>query len=130
MVRTPKYRPPRVVIGHRDVGYASILGRQLAEVGWESVVAGSAAQARVLARGNRTVALLLDVDLPDESGWLTCDKVTRERPELCVVLMSNESRPEDRRFATFVGARAIVQADSRDPVAPGVFPACRQTAAV
>ncbi len=130
MVRTPKHRPPRVVIGHRDPGYATILGRQLAEVGWESVIADSAAQARVLARGNSTVALLLDVELPDESGWLTCDKVTRERPELCVVLLSNDTRPEDQRFATFVGARAIVQAKCNDEFLSGAFQACREAAAV
>jgi DNA-binding response OmpR family regulator len=130
MVRTPKQRPPRVVIGHRDTGYASCLGQQLAEVGWESVVADSAAQARILARGKRTVAVLLDVELPDESGWLTCDKVTRERPELCVVLLSNDTRPEDRRFATFVGARAIVQPNCSNEILPGAFQTCRETAAV
>jgi DNA-binding response OmpR family regulator len=130
MVRTPKHRPPRVVIGHRDSGYATTLGQQLAKVGWETVVVDSAAQARLLARANRTVAVLLDVELPDESGWLTCDKVTRERPELCVVLLSNETRAEDRRFATFVGARAIVQADCNNEFLPGAFSACREAAAV
>jgi DNA-binding response OmpR family regulator len=130
MVRTPKHRPPRVVIGHRDKDYATRIGRQLAEIGWEGVTVDCAAKARVLARAERTVALLLDVDLPDESGWLTCDKVTRERPELCVVLLSNDTSAEDHRFATFVGARALVRPSCDEGFLPRAFQACREAAAL
>ena len=130
MVRSPKHRPPRVVIGHRNPGYAAMLGRQLAEVGWEGVTADCAARARVLARAERTVALLLDVNLPDESGWLTCDKVTRERPELCVVLMSDDNGPENCRFASFVGARALVRPGQDESFLPRAFQACREAAAI
>ncbi|HEV8061011.1 MAG TPA: response regulator [Gemmataceae bacterium] len=103
MVWKPKKQVPRVVIGHRDQAFAAWLGRQLEPVGWEFVAVDSAAKARVLARADRTVALFLDVDLQDESGWLTCDKVTHERPDLCVVLLSKDTRPEKQRFADVRG---------------------------
>ena len=130
MVFSPQNQVPRVVIGHRDPSYAALLGTQLAGVGWESIAVESAAKARLLARSARTVALLLDVDLQDESGWLTCDKVLRERPELCVVLMSKDTRPENRRFATFVGARALVRQKQEVGSLPRAFRACCEAAAL
>jgi CheY-like chemotaxis protein len=130
MFLTPKKLVPRVVIGHRDPAYAALLGQQLAGVGWEPVTVDSAAQARAFARAKRTVALLLDVDLQDESGWLTCDKMTRERPELCVVLISKDTRPENQRFATFVGARALVRQQHDAGCLPRAFRACREAAGV
>ena len=130
MVWKSKKQVPRVVIGHRDQAFAAWLGRQLEPVGWEFVAVDSAAKARVLARADRTVALFLDVDLQDESGWLTCDKVTRERPDLCVVLLSKDTRPEKQRFATFVGTRAIVRPRSRAGCLPQPFHACREAVRV
>jgi DNA-binding NtrC family response regulator len=121
---------PRVVIGHRDQAFAAWLGQQLSGVGWDHIAVDSSEEARVLARADRTVALFLDVDLKDESGWLTCDKVTRERPELCVVLLSKDTRPEKQRFATFVGARAIVRPRLNDGGLPRVFRACREVARI
>lgn len=130
MVLSPKFQVPRVVIGHRDPAYAASLGEQLAGVGWESVAVDSAAKARVLARSARTVALLLDVALPDESGWLTCEKLIRERPELCVVLIGKDTQPENRRFATFVGARALVRQKKEVGYLPRAFRACCGAAAL
>src|SRR5258708_7223101 len=130
MVWTPQEQVPRVVIGHRDQAYAAWLTQQLAGVGWEGETVHSAAEARMLARAERTVALVLDVDLQDESGWLTCDKVLRERPELCVVLMSKDTRPEMQRFATFVGARALVLAERDTGCLPRAFRCCREATTV
>jgi DNA-binding response OmpR family regulator len=130
MVLSPKHHVPRVVIGHCDPAYAALLGEQLAGVGWESVAVDSAAKARALARSTRTVALLLDVALPDESGWLTCEKVIRERPELCVVLIGKDTQPEQRRFASFVGARALVRQKREASCLPRAFRACCKVAAL
>jgi CheY-like chemotaxis protein len=130
MVWKQRNQVPRVVIGHRDRAFAAWLGQQLSGVGWDHVAVDNAEEARVLARAERTVALFLDVDLQDESGWLTCDKVTRERPELCVVLMSKDTRPEKHRFATFVGARALVRPRQDDSYFPRAFRGCREVAPV
>ncbi len=130
MVWKPKKQVPRVVIGHRDQAYAAWLGRQLEPVGWEFVAVDSAAKARVLARADRTVALFLDVDLQDESGWLTCEKVTNERPDLCVVLLSKDTRPEKQRFATFVGARALLRPRQEAGCLPRAVQACREAVRV
>ena len=130
MVWKQRNQVPRVVIGHRDQAFAAWLGQQLSGVGWDHVAVDSAEEARILARADRTVALFLDVDLKDESGWLTCDKVTRERPELCVVLMSKDTRPEKQRFATFVGARALVRPRHDTGCLPRAFRGCREVAPV
>jgi DNA-binding response OmpR family regulator len=130
MVWKQRNQVPRVVISHRDQAFAAWLGQQLSGVGWDHVAVDSAEEARVLARADRTVALFLDVDLKDESGWLTCDKVTRERPELCVVLLSQDTRPEKQRFATFVGARALVRPRHDTGCLPRTFRGCREVAPV
>jgi DNA-binding NtrC family response regulator len=100
--------PRRVVIAHVDTGYADKLRKQLLRIGWEGVVASSAADARSLARSKRTVAAVLDVDLEDESGWLTCVKLLHDQPELRVVLVARDVRPDLKRFADFVGAQALI----------------------
>jgi DNA-binding NarL/FixJ family response regulator len=52
--------------------------------------------------------VILDTDLPDETGWLTCDKMTREQPGLKVFLVSQRRSPEQARFADFVGAAGLL----------------------
>ena len=47
-------------------------------------------------------------NLRDESGWLTCEKLTRELPHLRVILVSPGLSPDAGRFATFVGAASLV----------------------
>jgi hypothetical protein len=48
------------------------------------------------------------MELPTESGWLCCAKLTRELPDQAVVLVSAQPTAAERRYATFVGATALV----------------------
>jgi DNA-binding NarL/FixJ family response regulator len=52
--------------------------------------------------------VVLDVDLDGETGWLTCAKLTQERPEGKVVLVCDSPDGHDGRMAEFVGAAMLV----------------------
>ena len=52
--------------------------------------------------------VILDTHLADESGWLTCDKLTREMPRLKVLLVGDQPASQCENFASFVGATVLV----------------------
>jgi DNA-binding response OmpR family regulator len=102
----------RVVIAHEDPAYAALIGRHFRRLGWEVYGASSGPSARRLTRYLNPAAVVLDTDLTEESGWLTCDKLTRELPGPRVILVSKRTGAEQEAFAEFVGAMALVaQAD-------------------
>jgi DNA-binding response OmpR family regulator len=97
-----------MVLAYADSQYAALCCRQLRRLGWEVHLANRGSDARRLAQALRPSVVVIDIELHDESGWLTCDKLRREVPGQKVVLVSRQSTPEDRRLAGFVGAAALV----------------------
>src|SRR3989442_1152918 len=71
-------------------------------------------EVRRLACTLRPSLVVLDTQLDEESGWLTCDKLISEKPQLRVVLVEADPQPESAAFATFVGATALI--DQEDPM--------------
>ncbi len=53
-------------------------------------------------------AIVLHADLAEESGWLTCDKLTREQPCARVILVSDNLNPRKEALADFVRASALI----------------------
>lgn len=99
---------PQLVLAHANAGYAKSVGRYYQRLGWETHLATSALEARRMVRELTPEVVVLGTDLPDESGWLTCDKLLDENPEQKIVLVTDQSTPANRRFANFVGATALV----------------------
>jgi CheY-like chemotaxis protein len=66
---------------------------------------------------------VLDAELPGESGWLTCDKLTAEQPLVKVVLVSRDAGARNQLLAAFVGAEALVRYE--DGPAPLLADVCR-----
>jgi CheY-like chemotaxis protein len=61
--------------------------------------------------------VVLDTQLPDQSGWLTCEKVLRDDPTLKVILLASEPERNGEAFAEFVGpAKLIRQAQGSQAV--------------
>jgi signal transduction histidine kinase/DNA-binding response OmpR family regulator/CHASE3 domain sensor protein len=61
-----------------DMGFAAILRDLCREMGFKSLIAGSAAEALKLARQFLPSAVILDVGLPDQSGLSVLDQMKRE----------------------------------------------------
>ncbi len=81
-----------------------ILARYLRALGHEVLEAGTVADARVLLAGHQVDVLLLDINLPDDTGWdvlrwlrQTSDRVTRQP---AVVILSAVP-PSEKRLEQF-----------------------------
>jgi DNA-binding response OmpR family regulator len=100
-------RPMRIVIAHSDAAYVADLHERLQLRGCVVHVARSGEQARLLAHRTRAEIVVLDSEMPLESGWLTADKLRREHSAR-VIVVTPEFTFQDRRFGEFVHAAAIV----------------------
>jgi DNA-binding response OmpR family regulator len=106
---SPNYRPC-LVIAHTDPRYTMETARSFRRLGWDVYLSQTGPEARRLARMMEADMVLLDVGLYDESGWLTCAKLTHECPRASVVLVGNKSDARSRALAQFVGARVLIDA--------------------
>jgi DNA-binding response OmpR family regulator len=111
---SPAY-PPSLLVAHADPEYASAVARDFRRLGWDTCTARTGPEVRRLARLLGTDLVVLDTDLPDESGWLTCAKLVQELPRIKVVLVTDAVDARREQFAAFVGARALVACDAGVP---------------
>jgi CheY-like chemotaxis protein len=97
-----------LVLAHTDIGFAARASRQFRLLGWDVYLARTGAEARRLTEKLAPAVVVLDVGLADESGWLLCDKLNRERSGRKVILIAVDPTPEHERLASFVGAAALI----------------------
>jgi CheY-like chemotaxis protein len=108
---------PLLLMAYVDSAHAAQCGRYFRRHGWEVRLAPTAAEARRILEVASPRAIVLDTELPDESGWLTCAKLTHEDPERKVVLLAPdrselpESSPETLERLGQVNAAALVSRD-------------------
>ena len=98
----------RIVLAHTDTAFTSAASRRFHRLGYAVHLAQSGGEARRLANTLNPAVVVLDTDLADESGWLICDKLTREDASPKVILVGTSPAPEQSDFAAFVGASAYV----------------------
>ncbi len=109
---------PRLLLAHADLGFLVRAARILGRRGWSVHVAESAGEVRELVRQLTPEVVLLATRLPDESGWLTCDKLVRENPGTRVILLDTSPSEADRQFAEFVGAVGLMDEDDLGTLPP------------
>jgi DNA-binding response OmpR family regulator len=108
---------PCLIVAHPDRVYQTQLARAFRRLGWDTYAARSGPEARRLMRLLDADAVILHTDLAEESGWLTCDKLTREQPLARVILISDDLSPRHQELALFVGASALIhQTDDFAPL--------------
>jgi DNA-binding response OmpR family regulator len=100
-----------VVLALNDDAQAAVIRMVLRRLGWSVHQAATAAEARRLVAECRGGVAILGTDFADESGWLTCAKLTVPPPH-CTVLMVGPDTPRNRMMARSAGARALLT----DPV--------------
>jgi DNA-binding response OmpR family regulator len=99
---------PCLLIAHSDLTYAALVARAFRRRGWDVYPARSGPEARRLARLLEPDLVVLAAELEQESGWLTCEKVTDEMPDVKVFLIGDAKSRRDQDFAAFVGAAALL----------------------
>ena len=108
---------PCLILAHPNAAYEAAVALGFRRLGWDVYQARSASEVRRLARMLEADVAILDAELPEESGWLTSEKLTREHPLLKVILVTDEPGPRNYHLASFVGARALVgQSDGLAPL--------------
>ena len=116
MTAQNSYSRPRLVLGYVDSVRASQCARYFRRQGWEVQLIPSGVDARRLVLDSPPRVVILDTELPDESGWLTAAKILLDRPEQIVFLVGPERTEANERFASFVGAAGFLTRDE-SPVA-------------
>jgi DNA-binding response OmpR family regulator len=106
MQTNPGYRPC-LVLALADPPQATDAARRFRRLGWDVYPVKTGPEARRVARMVDADLVVLDTDLPAESGWLTCAKLVLERPRTRVVLYGDVGE-RYRVFATFVGAHDLI----------------------
>ncbi|GAC1509542.1 MAG: hypothetical protein NVS1B3_11680 [Candidatus Dormibacteraceae bacterium] len=98
--------PPgqRLLIVDDEEALAKVMARTLRSRGYESDVALTAAHARQLFEANDYALALLDVRLPDESGYGLLQELRNTRPGTAVVMISGVDDPELGKAALEHGA--------------------------
>jgi len=99
---------PRMVLAHRDPQYLSSASRHFRRLGWDVRRASSGAEARRLAFVHEPAVSILDTELADQSGWLSCCKIRRDGRCDKVILISPALERAPIAFARFVGAATLV----------------------
>jgi ActR/RegA family two-component response regulator len=103
---------PRLVLALQDSAQAVRRERAFRRRGWEVHRASTGVEARRLAARLLPDVVILDTDLADESGWLTCAKLRLERPQQKVLLVGADITPSNERFSEFVGAAGLVSSSA------------------
>lgn len=96
--------PERVLIVDDEEPLARVMSRTLRSRGIESDIALTAADARRLLEGADYALALLDVRLPDESGYGLLEEIRARRPDTGVVMITGVDDPELGRAAVDHGA--------------------------
>jgi DNA-binding response OmpR family regulator len=113
---------PCLIVAHPDATYSALVSRSFRRQGWDVYAARSGPEARRLACMMQADLMVMATDLELESGWLTCEKVTRDVPHVKVVLVGDATERQNVELARFVGAVTLV--DQRDSVQEIVEDVC------
>jgi len=96
----------RVLVVDDDEPLARVMARVLRSRGFEADVALTGAEARQMFETQDYAVMLLDVRLPDESGYGLLEELRSTRPNTAVVMISGVDDPELGRAALEHGAFA------------------------
>jgi len=102
---------PRVVLAVPDAPQADMIQRVLRRLGWPVQRAATSDEVRAQLCESPYAVAILGIDLTDESGWLTCAKLTRPRGQTTVLIVGPDT-PRNQMMARAAGASALLA----DPV--------------
>jgi biotin carboxylase len=107
---TPPRAARRVVLAGR-FALGSKVADQFRKMGWEVFTVTADRDIHAAAAETDPHAVLIPEVAGDESGYLACAKLLQTQPELKVVVVGAERTAKNERFAEFVGASFVTEAD-------------------
>ncbi len=113
---------PRMVIGHSNPYTLAGYCRHFRRLGWDVWGSMGGREARRLAYIHEPAVVILETDLPDQTGWLSCFKIVRDGGCRKVILLASAPDQASPDFAQFVGATAMVlPVDGMDALVDAVY---------
>ena len=103
-------RLPRVLVVEDNADTADIIQRRLQLDGMEPVVCMRGAEAKTLLGQQQFDAVVLDIMMPDVSGFEVLEHVraTPALADLPVIMLTAKASPQDREQAKDMGADAYI----------------------
>jgi two-component system OmpR family response regulator len=95
-MRRPDGTPLRALVVDDERDLADVLTSMLAHEGWDARPAHDGAGARELAERFRPDVVILDVNLPDASGFDVLRNLRTLNPSVCVLFLTARDAVEDR----------------------------------
>lgn len=102
---------PRLLLAYVDSIHAARAARGLRRHGWEVHLAASGAEVYRLIQEIQPRVVVLDSELPDESGWLISAKITLDPPSPSVILLAPHRTDSDAKKLSLVGAMSLIGRD-------------------
>ncbi len=90
-----------------DQAVRESVARVLADENYEVVPAGDGAEALEIAAASEVDLVLLDLNMPEKSGWDTFERLTNDNPLLPVVIIT--ARPNQLFLARAAGVGALME---------------------
>ena len=113
---------PRLLLAYSDSAHASQCVRYFRRLGWEVHMVASGVEAQRLVGELSPQVIVLDVDLPDESGWLSAAKIRLLPPDRRVVLLAAQADEKLRERARSLGAAGLaLRGDGPEAIGALVF---------
>lgn len=92
-----------------DADIVEFVSKVVRARGYEVRCAYDGDEALVLAKRFPPDVMFLDINLPNQDGWLVCNKLKLQTPSMQIVLITGETREDLYRFASFVCADDLIK---------------------
>ncbi len=102
---------PSILFAHGDDEYRREVSEYFRMMGIRFATTSTADQTHRLARHLDASVIVIDTELPDESGYLACAKLKTQYPESKVLLLVAAETPTTQRYAAFAGADGVLYRD-------------------
>lgn len=100
---------PRMIIVESDIDTASLLGRLLLSRGFDVTLANSGKDFHVLVRDEVFHLALMEIKLPDTTGYELSRFVRQRYRHMAVLLMGILPAEQERLSASFNGAKDYIE---------------------
>jgi CheY-like chemotaxis protein len=101
--------PPRILVVDDEPDTLGLVQLTLETAGYDVKAAASGGEALLLAQQHTFDAILLDIMMPDISGFDVCRRLqTTLTPVPAIVFLTAKNRPEDRETGEALGASAYL----------------------
>ena len=101
--------PPRILVVDDEPDTLGLVQLTLETAGYDVKAAASGGEALLLAQQHTFDAILLDIMMPDISGFDVCRRLqTTLTPVPAIVFLTAKNRPEDRVTGEALGASAYL----------------------